>query len=118
MEVNMTEETSRRGELLAAAGLGAVGLGAALATPGEAAAKGAEITLPPASEAVAKFSLAIPAAALVDLRARLGANPLAGEGDDRRLVPRRPFGGDEGARTLLPVPPPHSPPRPPPHPPT
>jgi pimeloyl-ACP methyl ester carboxylesterase len=73
MEVNMTEETSRRGVFLAAAGLGAVGLGAALATPGEAAAKGAEITLPPASEAVAKFRLAIPAAALVDLRARLGA---------------------------------------------
>jgi len=73
MEVNMTEETSRRGVFLTAAGLGAVGLGAALATPGEAAAKGAEITLPPASEAVAKFRLAIPAAALVDLRARLGA---------------------------------------------
>jgi epoxide hydrolase len=73
MEVNMTEETSRRGVFLAAAGLGAVGLGAALATPGEAAAKGAEITLPPASEAVAKFRLAIPADALLDLRARLGA---------------------------------------------
>jgi epoxide hydrolase len=73
MEVNMTEETSRRGVLLAAAGLGAVGLGTALATPGEAAAKGAEITLPPASEAVEKFRLAIPAAALVDLRARLDA---------------------------------------------
>jgi epoxide hydrolase len=72
VKVNMTEETSRRG-VLAAAGLGAVGLGAALATPGEAAAKGAEITLPPASEAVAKFRLAIPAAALVDLRGRLGA---------------------------------------------
>jgi pimeloyl-ACP methyl ester carboxylesterase len=73
MEVNMTEETSRRGVLLAAAGLGAVGLGAALATPGQAEAKGAEITLPPASEAVKKFPLAIPAAALVDLRARLDA---------------------------------------------
>jgi len=76
MEVNMTEETSRRGELLAAAGLGAVGLGAALATPGEAAAKGAEITLLPASDAVAKFRLALPAAALVELRARLGATRL------------------------------------------
>src|SRR5258708_40296062 len=32
MEVNMTEETSRRGVFLAAAGLGAVGLGAALVT--------------------------------------------------------------------------------------
>jgi hypothetical protein len=73
MEVSVTEETSRRGVFLAAAGLGAVGLGAALATPGEAAAKGTEITLPPASEAVAKFRLAIPADALLDLRARLGA---------------------------------------------
>jgi epoxide hydrolase len=73
MEVNMTEETSRRGVLLTAAGLGAVGLGAALAIPGQAEAKGAEITLPPASEAVEKFPLAIPAAALVDLRARLDA---------------------------------------------
>src|SRR5258707_3116731 len=73
MEVNMTEEPSRRGVFPAAAGLRAVGLGAALATPGEAAAKGAEITLPPASEAVAKFRLAVPAAALDDLRARLAA---------------------------------------------
>jgi epoxide hydrolase len=73
MEVNMTEGTSRRGVFLAAAGLGAVGLGAGLATPGEAAAKDAEITLPPASEAVVNFRLAIPAAALLDLRARLGA---------------------------------------------
>jgi epoxide hydrolase len=73
MEVSVTEETSRRGVFLAAAGLGAVGLGAALATPGEAAAKGTEIILPPASEAVAKFRLAIPADALLDLRARLGA---------------------------------------------
>jgi pimeloyl-ACP methyl ester carboxylesterase len=73
MGVSMTEETSRRGIFLAAAGAGAVGLRAALATPGEAAAKGAEITLPPASEAVAKFRVAIPADALLDLRARLGA---------------------------------------------
>ncbi len=64
----MTEATSRRGVLLAAAGLGA-----ALATPSEAAAKVAEIMLPPTSETVAKFRLDIPATALVDLRARLGA---------------------------------------------
>jgi hypothetical protein len=76
MKVNMTEETSRRGVFLAAAGLGAVDLGAALATPGEAAARGVEITLLPASEAVAKFRLTIPAAALVDLPARLGATRL------------------------------------------
>jgi pimeloyl-ACP methyl ester carboxylesterase len=62
------EATSRRGVLVAAAGLGA-----ALATPSEAAAKGVEIMLPPISEAVAKFRLDIPATALVALRARLGA---------------------------------------------
>ena len=67
------EATSRRGVLLAAAGLGLVGLGAAVATRSEAAAKGAEIMLAPTSEAVAKFHLDIPATALVDLRARLGA---------------------------------------------
>jgi pimeloyl-ACP methyl ester carboxylesterase len=59
--------------LLAAAGLGAVGLGTALAAPREAEAKATEITVPPASQAVAEFRLAIPAAALADLRARLGA---------------------------------------------
>src|SRR5258705_2078358 len=67
------EAISRRGVLLAAAGLGAVGLRRALADPREAAAKATEITVPPASEAVAEFRLAIPAAALDDLRARLGA---------------------------------------------
>jgi pimeloyl-ACP methyl ester carboxylesterase len=67
------ESTSRRGVLLAAAGLGAAGLGMALADPREAEAKATEITVPPASEAVAEFRLAIPAAALEDLRARLAA---------------------------------------------
>jgi pimeloyl-ACP methyl ester carboxylesterase len=73
VEVDMAEETSRRGMLFAGAGLGALGLGTALTAPHEAAAKAAEITMPPASEAVAKFRLAVPAAALNDLRARLAA---------------------------------------------
>jgi len=64
------EAISRRGMLLAAAGLGAVGLGTALADPREAEAKATEITVPPASEAVAEFRLAVPAAALEDLRAQ------------------------------------------------
>ena len=67
------EAISRRDVLLVAAGFGAVGLGRALADPREAEAKATEITLPPASEAVAEFRLAIPAAALEDLRARLAA---------------------------------------------
>jgi epoxide hydrolase len=73
VEVDMAEETSRRGMLFAGAGLGALGLGTALTAPHEAAAKAAEITMPPASEAVVKFRLAVPAAALNDLRARLAA---------------------------------------------
>src|SRR5712671_1128211 len=67
------EAISRRGVLLAAVGFGAVGLRRALADPREAEAKATEITVPPASEAVAEFRLAIPAAALDDLRARLAA---------------------------------------------
>src|SRR5882762_10941119 len=67
------EAVSRRGVLLAAAGLGAVGLGRALADPRKAEAKATEITVPPASEAVVEFHLAIPAAALDDLRSRLAA---------------------------------------------
>src|SRR5689334_19835975 len=67
------DATSRRGVLLAAAGLGAVGLGKAWADTREAGAKATEITVPPASEAVAEFRLAIPAAALDDLRTRLAA---------------------------------------------
>jgi len=67
------ESTSRRGVLLAAAGLGVVGLGTALTDPREAEAKTAAITVPPASEALAKFRMAVPAAALDDLRTRLAA---------------------------------------------
>jgi hypothetical protein len=44
------EATSRRSVLRVAAGLGAVGLGAALADPREAEAKTTDITVPPASE--------------------------------------------------------------------
>jgi pimeloyl-ACP methyl ester carboxylesterase len=64
---------SRRGVLLAAVGLGAAGLRTAFADPREAGANATAITMPPASEAVAEFRLAIPAAALDDLRARLAA---------------------------------------------
>jgi epoxide hydrolase len=67
------EAVSRRDVLLAAAGLGSVGLGTALAEPREAEGTATEITVPPASEAVTEFRLAIPAAALNDLRARLAA---------------------------------------------
>ncbi len=69
----MTEATSRRGVLLAAAGLGAVGLATACSDPRTAEAKTTEIMVPPASEAVAEFRLAVPAGALDDLRARLAA---------------------------------------------
>jgi hypothetical protein len=65
------EAISRRGVLLAAAGLGAVGMGTALADAREAEAKATEVTVRPASEAVAEFRLAIPAAAFDDLRLRL-----------------------------------------------
>jgi pimeloyl-ACP methyl ester carboxylesterase len=67
------EAVSRRDVLVAAAGLGAVGMGTALADSREAEAKVTEITVPPVSDAVAEFRLAIPAAALEDLRARLAA---------------------------------------------
>ena len=69
----MTEATSRRGVLLAAARLGAVGLATAFSDPRKAEAKSTEIMVPPASEAVAQFRLAVPAGALDDLRARLAA---------------------------------------------
>jgi len=69
----MTEATSRRGVLLAAARLGAVGLATAFSDPRKAEAKTTEIMVPPASEAVAQFRLAVPAGALDDLRARLAA---------------------------------------------
>ena len=69
----MTEATSRRGVLVAAARLGAVGLATAFSDPRKAEAKTTEIMVPPASEAVAQFRLAVPAGALDDLRARLAA---------------------------------------------
>jgi len=65
------ETTSRRGLLLAAAGLGVAGLANALTDPSESKVKNATLTVPPASEAVTEFRLAVPAAALDDLQTRL-----------------------------------------------
>jgi len=68
----MTEATSRRGVLLAAAGLGAVGLAtAAFSEQKGAASKATEIVLPPATDAVSEFKLSIPAGALDGLKTRL-----------------------------------------------
>src|SRR5258708_28799081 len=68
----MTEATSRRGVLLAAAGLGAVGLAtAACSEQRGAASKATEILLPPATDAVSEFKLSIPAGAVAGLKARL-----------------------------------------------
>jgi pimeloyl-ACP methyl ester carboxylesterase len=68
----MTEATSRRGVLLAAAGLGAVGLAtAACSEQNGAASKATNIVMPPATEAVSEFKLSIPAGALDGLKTRL-----------------------------------------------
>jgi pimeloyl-ACP methyl ester carboxylesterase len=68
----MTEATSRRVVLLAAAGLGAVGMAAAGRSEQKgAASKVTEIVLPPATDAVAEFELSIPAGAIDDLKTRL-----------------------------------------------
>ena len=68
----MTEATSRRVVLLAAAGLGAVGMAAAARSEQKgAASKATEIVLPPATDAVAEFKLSIPAGAIDDLKTRL-----------------------------------------------
>ena len=67
----MTETTSRRAVLLAAAGLGAVGLAAACSEEKRAASKATEITLPPGGDAVSEFKLSIPAGALDGLRTAL-----------------------------------------------
>jgi len=68
----MTEATSRRGVLLAAAGLGAVGLATAACSEQKgAASKATEIVLPPATDAVSEFKLSIPAGALDGLKTRL-----------------------------------------------
>ena len=71
------ESPSRRNFLLGTAGLGAVqvgswlGLAAALADQRHVEARTAEIMLPPTSEAVTKFNLAVPASVIADLQARL-----------------------------------------------
>src|SRR5246127_745218 len=66
------ETISRRGVLLAAAGLGAVGMAAAACSDQKSAAsKSAQIVLPPATDAVADFKLSLPAGAIDDLKRRL-----------------------------------------------
>src|SRR5260221_13729845 len=70
-EDTMTETTSRRAVLLAAAGLGAVGLAAACSEEKRATSKTTEIALPPGAEAVSEFKLSIPAAPLRGLQTRL-----------------------------------------------
>ena len=68
----MTEATSRRGMLIAAAGLGAVGMVASACSEQKgAASKATEIVLPPATDVVSDFKLSVPASALDDLKARL-----------------------------------------------
>jgi pimeloyl-ACP methyl ester carboxylesterase len=67
----MTEATSRRSVLLAAAGLGAVGLTAACSEQKAASPKAGEIALPPATDAVSDFKLSIPAGALDGLKTAL-----------------------------------------------
>ncbi len=68
----MTQATSRRDVLIAAAGLGAVGLAASACSERKgAASKATEIVLPPATDAVSNFKLSVPAGALDDLKARL-----------------------------------------------
>jgi pimeloyl-ACP methyl ester carboxylesterase len=66
-------EWTRRTVLRAAAGFGALSLGTALTDTQAAEAKTTDIALPPASEAVTPFQVAIPSATLDDLRRRLGA---------------------------------------------
>jgi pimeloyl-ACP methyl ester carboxylesterase len=66
------ETISRRGVLLAAAGLGAVGMAAAACSEQKGAtSKATQIVLPPATDAVADFKLSIPAGAIDDLKTRL-----------------------------------------------
>jgi pimeloyl-ACP methyl ester carboxylesterase len=66
------ETISRRGVLLAAAGLGAVGMVAAACSDQKGAtSKATQIVLPPATDAVADFKLSIPAGAIDDLNTRL-----------------------------------------------
>jgi pimeloyl-ACP methyl ester carboxylesterase len=66
------ETISRRGVLLAAAGLGAVGMAAAACSEQKGAtSKATQIVLPPATDAVPDFKLSIPAGAIDDLKTRL-----------------------------------------------
>src|ERR1700739_3180942 len=67
------EATSRRGMLLAAAGTGTVGLGMALAAPREAEANAAEITVPPATDALSEFKVSVPQSAIEDLKRGLAS---------------------------------------------
>ena len=67
----MTEATSRRVVLLAAAGLGAVRMAAARSEQKGVSSKATEIVLPPATDAVADFKLYVPAGAIDDLKTRL-----------------------------------------------
>jgi hypothetical protein len=77
----------------------------------EAEAKLTGIVVPLVSEAVTKFRVAIPVSALADLRCERGSrNPLAGQGDGRRLVRRRALGEDEGAYGVLAIQLRHAPP--------
>ncbi len=63
----------RRKVLSAAAWLGTLSLGSGLAAVREAEAKATDIVLPSTSEAVTPFQVAIPTAALEDLKVRLAA---------------------------------------------
>src|ERR1700757_1667436 len=67
----MTEGISRRDVLLAAAGLGAVGLAAACSPQKGAASNATEMGPPSGTDAVSEFKLSIPAGALDDLKTRL-----------------------------------------------
>jgi pimeloyl-ACP methyl ester carboxylesterase len=68
----MTEATSRRVVLLAAAGLGAVGMAATARSEQKgAASRATELVLPSATDAVGEFKLSMPAGAIDDLRTRL-----------------------------------------------
>src|SRR5258708_10254024 len=66
-EDTMTETTSRRAVLLAAAGLGAVGLAAACSEEQRAASQATEIALPPGADAGPEAKLHHPTDALNDL---------------------------------------------------
>lgn len=66
-------DLKRRTVLRAAAWLGTLGVGTGVAAVQEAKAKATDIVLPSTSEAVTPFQVAIPTAALGDLKVRLAA---------------------------------------------